>query len=79
MLGSMSKDKLVIIAVVIALISCFYLFNQNKKTAADIALLKTAAKAPVPTMIQTKPKPKPRSDPVTVTLSEPEVSLEKDE
>ena len=47
------------IAVLIALAACFYLFNENKKTKADIALMKSVKSTiQAPTVVvSTKPPP----------------------
>jgi len=68
----LNKDNLVLAALVIALITCFYLFNENKKTKTEIASFKTILnKAPPPPPTQ---QPKPRAK-----KAEPEPEQESEE
>jgi hypothetical protein len=70
---SMNKDTLVTFAVVLALITCFYLFNENKKTKADIASFKSLVNKPQIVTTQQAAKPKSRKpEPAPVPEPEPE-------
>ena len=43
------KETLMLAAIVVALVTCFYLFNEHKKTKTEIASFKTLmAKIPAP-------------------------------
>lgn len=69
----MNKDTMLIVAIVIALIACFYLFNENKKTKADIASFKSLMTKPAyvaPVQAQARPK---------VKIVEPEPEPESEE
>ena len=66
----LSKDNLVLAALVIALITVFYLFNENKKTKSDIASFKTlmnkpqvSVQPPVQPKRVRKPEPEPEPEP----------------
>jgi len=68
-----NKDTMIIAAVFIALVTCFYLFNENKRTKAELASVKTLfnnPQPPIPTQVQQqvprpskkKPEPEPESE-----------------
>ena len=58
----LNKDNIVLAALVLALITCFYLFNENKKTKTDIASFKT---------ILNKSPPPPTTATTTTTTQQP--------
>ena len=69
-----NKDNLVLAALVIALITCFYLFNENKKTKTEIASVKTILNKP-----QVAAPPPPTVQPKRVRKSEPEPEPESED
>ena len=56
-----NKDTMIMVAVFIALVTCFYLFNENKRNKAELASVKTLFTSPqpqIPTQVQQQvPKP----------------------
>jgi hypothetical protein len=74
------KETLMLAAIVVALVTCFYLFNEHKKTKTEIASFKTfmntkpAAVAAAAPPLQAKPRPKP-----TARVSEPEPEPESED
>lgn len=78
------KETLMLAAIVVALVTCFYLFNEQKKTKNEIASFKTfMAKPPTPTVLappqpplqQVKARPKQHN----VRVVEPEPEPESEE
>ena len=58
-----NKETLMLAAIMVALVTCFYLFNEHKKTNTDLASVKSlVSKLPGSHQQQaqapTKPKPK---------------------
>lgn len=45
---SMNKETMTMVAIFIALATCFYLVNENKKNKAELASVKVLASKPVP-------------------------------
>ena len=62
-----NKDTMIIVAVFIALVTCFYLFNENKRNKAELASVKT---------LFTNPQPQPQ---VQVQKQVPKPSRKKPE
>jgi hypothetical protein len=71
-----NKDMMIMVAVFIALATCFYLFNENKRNKAELASVKTLFNSPqpqipvpTPTQIQqqvprpSRKKPEPEPEP----------------
>ena len=65
-----NKDTMIMVAVFIALVTCFYLFNENKRNKAELASVKTLFTSPppqVPTQVQvprpSRKKPEPEPEP----------------
>jgi hypothetical protein len=50
-----NKDTMIMVAVFIALVTCFYLFNENKRNKAELASVKTLFTSPQP-QIPTQPQ-----------------------
>jgi len=44
----MNKETMTMVAIFIALATCFYLVNENKKNKAELASVKILASKPVP-------------------------------
>jgi hypothetical protein len=54
------KETLLLAAIMVALVTCFYLYNEHKKTKTEMASFKTfMAKAPEPR--QPPPPPPPQT------------------
>ena len=75
------KETLMLAAIVVALVTCFYLFNEQKKTKTEIASFKTfmakppsAVAPPQPPLQQVKARPKQSN--VRVVEPEPEPESE---
>jgi preprotein translocase subunit SecG len=45
---SMNRETMTMAAIFVALAVCFYLFNENKKTKAELASFKTIVNKPAP-------------------------------
>jgi hypothetical protein len=74
----LSKETLILIAVVLALVTNFYLFNDNKKIKADVSSLRSflggkPASPAAPSMVKSKVK-----TPVVVKRA-PEVEADPDQ
>ncbi len=67
----MNRETMILAAVFVALAVCFYLFNENKKTKAEIASFKTLVNKPIQPQPQLKPKAK------KVEFAEPEPESEE--
>jgi hypothetical protein len=81
MIGSLNRETLTLVAVVIALASVFYLYKELKKTNTDVMNCKTFSQALAqqitqPPVRETKPKQKKR---VTIKEEPSEVEGEEDE
>jgi hypothetical protein len=63
---SMNRETMTMVAIFIALATCFYLVNENKKNKAELASVKLLASKPVPqppSRVQFKQPPaKPESE-----------------
>lgn len=70
---SFDKDTMTLAAIFIALAVCFYLFNENKKTKAELASVKSLINKPIPSQIQPPTKPISKK----VEFSEPEQESEE--
>ena len=49
------KETFMLAAIIVALVTCLYLYNEHKKTKADIAAFKSLAARPPP-----PPPPQPQ-------------------
>jgi len=68
------KETFMLAAIIVALVTCLYLYNEQKKTKADIATFKSLAARPPPPpppppQVQSKvrakvvePEPEPESE-----------------
>lgn len=79
MLGSLNRETLTLVAVVIALASVFYLYKELKKTNTDVMNCKTFSQALAQQITQapvreTRPKQKKQ-----VTIKEESIEIEEDE
>ena len=54
---SANRDNILLVAVFLALVTCFYLFRENKKTKTEIASFKALLNKPsvVPQTVPVKP------------------------
>ena len=50
-----NRETMILAALVVALATCFYLFNEHKKTKSDIETFKTFMNKPQPQQPQVKP------------------------
>jgi hypothetical protein len=70
------KETLMLAAIVVALVTCFYLYNEHKKTKTDIESVKSlVSKLPVSLPQQPPPQAKPRQKAKIVEI-EPEPESE---
>jgi hypothetical protein len=72
------KETLMLAAIVVALVTCFYLYNEHKKTKTDIESVKSlVSKLPVslPQQPPSQPQAKPRQKAKIVEI-EPEPESE---
>jgi hypothetical protein len=61
---SMNRETMTMVAIFIALATCFYLVNENKKNKAELASVKVLANKPAPPRVQFKQPPaKPEAEP----------------
>ena len=67
---SLNRDNILLVAVFLALVTCFYLFRENKKTKDEIASFKTLLNKP-PVVQQTAPVKPPVKTPVKTKVSPP--------
>ena len=71
---SMNKETMTMAAIFVALAVCFYLFNENKKTKAELASFKTLVNKPAPHQpVQSHAKPATKK----VEFVEPEPESEE--
>ena len=72
------KETLMLAAIVVALVTCFYLYNEHKKTKAEMASFKTfMAKAPEP--LRPSPPPPPSQAKKRVKIVEVETEPESED
>ena len=79
MIGSLNRETLTLVAVVIALASVFYLYKELKKTNTDVMNCKTFSQALAQQITQTpvrETKPKQKKH---VTIKEEPTEIEEDE
>jgi preprotein translocase subunit SecG len=57
---SMNRQTMIMVALFVALATCFYLVNENKKNKAELASVKIMANKPAPQApVRTQAKPTP--------------------
>ena len=63
----LNKDTMILVAVFIALVTCFYLFNENKRNKIELASVKSLVNKPqpqpIPKPVKRKPEPEPEPEP----------------
>lgn len=69
----MNRETMTMAAIFVALAVCFYLFNENKKTKAEIASFKTLINKPAPQPVQ----PPVKKSAKKVEFAEPEPESEE--
>ena len=73
----LSKETLILVAVVLALITNFYLFNDNKRIKADVTSLR-AFLGGKPAAAAAAPPVKAKAKPPVVVKRAPEVEVDPD-
>jgi hypothetical protein len=56
---SMNRETMTMVAIVIALATCFYLDTENKKNKAELASVKVLVNKPAPPPVRVQPKQPP--------------------
>jgi len=79
MLGSLNRETLTIVAVVIALASVFYLYKELKKTNTDVMNCKTFSQALAQQITQTPVRETRSKQKKHVTIKEEPTEIEEDE
>ena len=79
MLGSLNRETLTLVAVVIALASVFYLYKELKKTNTDVMNCKTFSQALAQQITQTPVRDTRPKQKKQVTIKEEPTEIEEDE
>jgi hypothetical protein len=72
-----NKETLMLAAIVVALVTCFYLYNEHKKTKTEVDSVKSlVSKLPVSLPQQPPPQARPKAKASKIVEIEPEPESE---